>query len=55
VAQLSGFGEHEMNNPLVLCELAARVSNISAGHRVKHVWLSNDRVSRLDFNCHALM
>ena len=29
------FSEHEMNNPLALCELAARVPNISAGHRIK--------------------
>ncbi|RLD92611.1 MAG: hypothetical protein DRJ13_16410 [Bacteroidetes bacterium] len=34
-AQLSGFSEHEMNNPLALCELAARTPNISAGHMVK--------------------
>jgi len=44
-----------MNNPLALCELAARVPNISAGHKVKQVWLSNDRVSVLDFHYPARM
>jgi len=39
-----GLSEHEMNNPLALCELAARASNISAGHSVKEVWLPDDRV-----------
>jgi len=53
--QLSGFSEREMNNPLALCELAARVPNISAGHRVKQMWLSNDQVYILDLQCHALM
>ena len=33
-----------MNNPLALCELAARTPNISAGHMVKQVWLQSDRV-----------
>ena len=28
-----------MNNPLALCELAARASNISAGHTIKQAWL----------------
>ena len=27
--------KREMNNPLALCELAARAPNISAGHMVK--------------------
>ena len=27
--------KREMNNPLALCELAARAPNISAGHVVK--------------------
>jgi|GEM_PF-6557765 len=53
--QLSGFSEHEMNNPLALCELATRIPNISAGHMVKQAWLQNDRVFILDFHCHALM
>jgi hypothetical protein len=44
-----------MNNPLALCELAARAPNISAGHKVKQAWLSNDRVFRLDIHCHALV
>jgi len=44
-----------MNNPLALCELAARTPNISAGHMVKQAWLQNDRVFILDFHCHALM
>ena len=35
VHQLSGFSEREMNNPMALCELAARAPNISAGHMVK--------------------
>ncbi len=35
VTQLSGFRTREMNNPLALCELAARDPNISAGHMVK--------------------
>jgi hypothetical protein len=47
--------EHEMNNPLALCELAARVPNISAGHKVKQAWLPNNRVFILDIHCHALM
>ncbi len=42
--QLSGLGEREMNNPLALCELAARVPKISAGHMVKQAYLLNDRV-----------
>jgi len=53
--QLSGFSEHEMNNPLALCELTARAPNISAGHKVKQAWLPNDRVFILDIHCHALM
>ena len=44
-----------MNNPLVLCELAARAPNISAGQMVNQAWLSNDRVFILDIHCHALM
>jgi len=44
-----------MNNPLALCELAARAPNISAGHKVKQALLLNDRVFRLDLDCHALM
>ena len=44
-----------MNNPLVLCELAARAPNISAGHSAKQVWLQNERVFILDYNFHALM
>ena len=55
LTQLSGFSEHEMNNPLALCELAARTPNISAGHMVKQAWLQSDRVFILDFHCHALM
>jgi len=43
------------NNPLALCELAARAPYISAGQMVKEAWLPNDRVFTLDFNCHALM
>jgi hypothetical protein len=35
IIQLSGFWKREMNNPLALCELAARAPNISAGHIVK--------------------
>ena len=31
-----------MNNPLTLCELAARASNISAGHMAKQAYLSNE-------------
>jgi len=27
-------GHREMNNPLALCELAARALNISAGHKI---------------------
>jgi len=53
--QLSGFSEREMNNPLALCELAARAPNISAGHGVKEVWLLNNRVFILDLHFHALM
>ena len=53
--QFSGFSDHEMNNPLALCELAARAPNISAGHKVKQAWLQNDRVFILNFHCHALM
>ena len=34
--QLSGLSEREMNNPLTLCELAARAPNIRAGHNVKY-------------------
>ena len=37
-----------MNNPLALCELAARVPNISAGHMVKQAYLLNERDSILD-------
>jgi len=37
-AQLSGFSYREMNNPLALFELAARVPNISTGHIVKWIW-----------------
>ena len=44
-----------MNNPLALYELAARVPNISAGHKVKQTWPPNDRVFILDSHCHALM
>jgi hypothetical protein len=44
------FNEREMNNPLALCELAARAPNISAGHIVKQAWLPNDHVSILDFH-----
>jgi hypothetical protein len=44
-----------MNNPLALCELAARAPNISAGHSVKQAWLPNDRIFILDFHSHALM
>jgi hypothetical protein len=53
--QLSGFRKREINNPLALCELAARAPNISAGHSVKQAWLFNDRIFILDFHCHALM
>ena len=55
LTQLSGFSEHEMNNPLALCELVARTPNISAGHMFKQAWLQNDRLFILDFHCHALM
>jgi len=44
-----------MNNPLALCELAARAPNISASHMVKQAWLPNDRVFILGFHFHALM
>jgi len=44
-----------MNNPLALCELAAKAPNISAGHKVKLACLSNDRVAILDIHSHALM
>ncbi len=44
-----------MNNPLALCELAARAPNISAGHMINQAWLLNDRVFILDFHEHALM
>ncbi len=50
-----GFNEREMNNPLTLCELAARAPNISVGHMVKQAWLPNDRVCILVFYFHALM
>ena len=50
-----GFRKREMNNPLALCELAARAPNISAGHKVKQTWLPYDRVFILDFHCLALM
>ncbi len=49
LTQLTGFGEHEMNHPLALYELAARAPNISAGHNVKQAWLSNDHVFICDF------
>ena len=44
-----------MNNPLALCELAARAPNISAGHKLKQDWLPNDRVFILDLDCYALL
>jgi len=44
-----------MNNPLALCELAARAPNISTGHIVKQAWLQDDCVFILDFHYHALM
>jgi hypothetical protein len=47
---LNRNSEREMNNPLALCELAARAPNISAGHKVKQAWFLNDRVFILDFN-----
>jgi len=54
--QLLGFSEREMNNPLALCELAARDPNISAGHKVKQAWRLNSRVFYiLVFHCQALM
>ena len=34
---------------------AIRDPYISVGHKVKQVWLPNDRVSILDIHCHALM
>lgn len=37
-----------MNNPLALCELAARAPNISVGHMIKQDWLLNDHVFILD-------
>jgi hypothetical protein len=37
LTQLSGFSYREMNNPLALFELAARVLNISTGHIVKWI------------------
>jgi len=43
-----------MNNPLALCELAARAPNISAGHKVKQAWLPNDRFFILDFPFHSM-
>ena len=49
LTQLSGFGEHEMNNHLALCELAARAPNIGVGHKIKQAWLLNDRVFMLGF------
>ena len=49
-AELANKKRREMNNPLALCELAARAPNISAGHMVKQAWLSNDRVFILDFH-----
>ena len=55
MTQLLGFSEREMNNPLALCELAARPPNVSAGHNLKQAWLSNDLVFILSFHCHALM
>ncbi len=33
-----------MKNPLAPCELAARASNISAGHFPKQAWLLNARI-----------
>ena len=39
-----------MNNPLALCELAAKAPDISAGHSVKQVWLLTDRVFMLDIH-----
>jgi hypothetical protein len=50
VTQLSGISEREINNPLALCELAARAPNIIAGHKTKQAWLSNDRAFILDFH-----
>ena len=55
ITQLSGFIERKINNPLALCELTARAPNISAGHRVKRVWMQKNRVFILDFHFHALM
>jgi hypothetical protein len=45
---ISRFSEREMNNPLALCELAARAPNNSAGQKVKQVWLPNARIFILD-------
>ena len=50
VSQLSGFGKRVMNNPLALCELAARAPNISVGHMVKQAQLLNDPVFRLGYS-----
>jgi hypothetical protein len=55
MAQLSGVSERKMDNPLALCELAARTPNISAGPSAKQAWLPNDRFFILDFYCYVLM
>ena len=50
VTQFSGLSEREMNNPLALCELAARAPNVNAINKVKYAWLLNDRVFTLDYH-----
>ena len=52
ITQLSVFSVREMNNPLALCELAARAPNISAGHIIKQARLLNDHVFILLFKRH---
>jgi len=39
-----------MNNPLVLCELAARAPNISACHMVKKVLRQNEQVFHIGYS-----
>jgi hypothetical protein len=53
--QLSGIRKREMNHSLALCELAARVPNISAGHGMKQTGCPFDCVYRFDFYSRALI
>jgi hypothetical protein len=44
-----------MNNPLALCELAARAPNISAGHMVNQLYLLMNVTLYWIVYSHALM